>query len=370
MSKSVKNTLPASTSQSRPVLHIVRRFGCVGGMENYVWNLTHQLSLLGTTVYVICEECFGDPDPKIRVTKVPKIRAEHRWQSMLSFRASVNQQIKSTSMFDSAIIHSHERSINHHVTTIHGPPMTSKHPILDWMIQNKRVKYWQKMEREEILNINVQHVIAVSNLLLRQLKTKHPELSKKTTSVGWPGVNPDKEKNRELKPDRSFKDKNSPIKCVFVGKEWKRKGLKIAIEAIELLSANYVVTLDVYGPDINEVPRKYGRSPHIHFWGWQAEIPWDEYDVLVHPAHAEPFGMVLPEARREGLAAVVSNNTGSAEMNFADTIIVSSNSSAAIWASKLSTLIESGVARDQEVQWTWSDLADLHLNEIYPKILL
>ena len=48
---------------SRSVVQVVRRFGCVGGMESYVWFLSHELIRLGYQVVVVCEECEGQPDP-------------------------------------------------------------------------------------------------------------------------------------------------------------------------------------------------------------------------------------------------------------------------------------------------------------------
>ena len=37
------------------ILHVVRRYGPVGGMERYVWELTHELRKLGHEVEVLCE---------------------------------------------------------------------------------------------------------------------------------------------------------------------------------------------------------------------------------------------------------------------------------------------------------------------------
>ena len=57
---------------SRSVVQVVRRFGCVGGMESYVWFLSHELARLDYQVVVVCEECEGQPDPAIELVFVPK----------------------------------------------------------------------------------------------------------------------------------------------------------------------------------------------------------------------------------------------------------------------------------------------------------
>lgn len=41
------------------LIHIVRRYGPVGGMERYVWELTLNLRALGHEVLVLCEVCTG-----------------------------------------------------------------------------------------------------------------------------------------------------------------------------------------------------------------------------------------------------------------------------------------------------------------------
>ena len=42
------------------LIHVVRRYGPVGGMERYVWEVTLQLRDLGHEVLVLCEECLAE----------------------------------------------------------------------------------------------------------------------------------------------------------------------------------------------------------------------------------------------------------------------------------------------------------------------
>ena len=53
------------------VVQIVRRFGPVGGMEKYVYELCLALDRLGCEVAVICESVECD-SPKFRVLQVPQ----------------------------------------------------------------------------------------------------------------------------------------------------------------------------------------------------------------------------------------------------------------------------------------------------------
>ena len=112
------------------IVHIVRRFGCVGGMESYVWNLTHELVRLGLQIEIICEETFGQFDPNILIHRIPKSQPKPRWRSMQRFRKLVTQYVNDNFQSHQVLIHSHERSDCHHVTTFHGPPISSKTSFL------------------------------------------------------------------------------------------------------------------------------------------------------------------------------------------------------------------------------------------------
>ena len=47
------------------IIHIVRRYGPVGGMERYVWETTRELTKLGHQVQVLCERCVVEKPKKI-----------------------------------------------------------------------------------------------------------------------------------------------------------------------------------------------------------------------------------------------------------------------------------------------------------------
>ena len=68
------------------VLHVVRRFGCVGGMEAYVWHLTHELAKLGLSVEVLCQSVEDDVDPRVTVHLLPASPMKRRWKAMRDFR--------------------------------------------------------------------------------------------------------------------------------------------------------------------------------------------------------------------------------------------------------------------------------------------
>ena len=46
--------------------------------------------------------------------------------------------------------------------------------------------------------------------------------------------------------------------------------------------------------------------------GWNNAAPYNEFDVLLHPAKAEPYGMVISEAMAACVPVVISNLCGAA----------------------------------------------------------
>lgn len=344
------------------IVQIVKRFGPVGGMESYVWRLTHGLSERGLLVSVVCEQVIGKVSADIDVIQVEKSPEKPRWKSMLLFRARVDSLLKDRFQGQKIIVHSHERSMSHHVTTFHGPPINAN-GNLNWIQKlSPRIRGWMQMERHELLSPSVQCVVPVSSKVKDALTDEYPDLKSKHMQLGWPGVEPVSDFRAQNGCDRV-----SP-RFVFVGKEWKRKGLCRAIDIVESLRvADPNASLDVFGVDPSDVPKKLRKKTEVRFKGWTSEIPWGNYDVLIHPAENEPFGMVIAEARSHGVAVLMSDRVGTADLAFRNVRLVPFNAPSSEWESALEELLASP-DRSSEVKWTWSDLVDLHCQTIYPQL--
>ena len=344
------------------IVQIVKRFGPVGGMESYVWRLTHGLSERGLLVSVVCEQILGEVSANIDVIQVEKSPQKPRWKSMLMFRARVDSLLKDHFQGQKIIIHSHERSLSHHVTTFHGPPINSG-GNLNWIQKlSPRIRGWMQMERYELLSPRVQCVIPVSSKVQDALTDEYPDLKGKHIQLGWPGVESITEHKARNSCDQSS------VRFVFVGKEWKRKGLRRAIDVVEVFRGVYPnAALDVYGIDSSDVPKNLSKKAGVRFKGWSLAIPWANYDVLIHPAENEPFGMVVAEARAHGVAVLMSDRVGAADLALNQVRIVPFDASLSEWELTLHELLALGV-RASEVKWTWSDLVDLHCQTIYPQL--
>ena len=347
-------------AEQQVVTHIVRRFGLVGGMEAYVWHLCRGLSERGWVVNIICEQQSGTL-PGVNVLQTPINRKNSRWQQMHAFRNEVYKLVDSRK--DLGIIHSHERSIAHNVTTFHGQPFYRTRDAKKWWhCMSKRIEAWVKMEEHELCSESCQAIVPVSYLVKRNISELYPLVSAKLLDPIWPGV--------------SYTDKFELIKirrdglsCVFVGVEWRRKGLEKAIEIVKLLRADSIdVTLSVYGPSAEKLPAWMQRVDWLLLEGFQAVVPYKEYDLLIHPAEYEAFGMVVSEARQQGVPVLMSDMVGALDLHRCHVRALSLNSSIETWCESARELLKEKSANQdicKDQIWDWSCVASSYERLVY-----
>ena len=341
------------------VLHVVRRFGPVGGMERYVWRLTSELLELGVEIDILCQSIECDVDPRITVHQLAPSTDRRRWKAMRDFRDKCDKFWLEFEAKDDVIVHSHERCRFHHVTTFHGPPMPAWNQMVWYKRMSTRVAAWKRFEIAEVLGPNVRLVVPVSRYISRRLALGYADISDRLMPPGWPGLNPG-----QLQTNRG-----EGYRVLFVGREWKRKGLDIAIQAFAKVRCDIpFATLDVYGVAASQIPSRLRRlSRNVNFHDWQSAVPFQKYDILIHPARDEPFGMIIPEARAAGLNVVTSNMVGAVELMLSGIDVLDYRAGIDTWAQALRrSLLSSKV--QSELTWTWSDLAAWHAEAVYPTI--
>ncbi len=108
----------------------------------------------------------------------------------------------------------------------------------------------------------------------------------------------------------------------FVGYEWPRKGLPLAVSILaELRKTRPDLQFWVVGPKEDEIRHLFADWPadSYRLLGWRtdnAHLP--EFDVLLHPARAEPYGMVISEALAAAVPVVISSRCGAKAQVTAD----------------------------------------------------
>ncbi|SMN01126.1 putative transferase [uncultured Candidatus Thioglobus sp.] len=362
-------------------LHVVRRYGLVGGMENYVWELTHALHELGQTVYVVCEQCLSPLKRDINVIEMGAIKPRPRWLSMLRFSRCITHavaRIVETSNPRTMVIHSHERTAVHDVTTFHGPLIV--HRKKSWSDKiSPRLIAWEYLEKRELAAKNVRCVIPNSMAVSEQLKQAYPQIAHLVTEPMHPGV------ATELPAIQS----SSSGKTVgFIGREWKRKGLDFAVEIItELRKIDPEIRFIIAGCAESEVKHLFGHSLRhgsgglgdsgnsggIEISGWVEPLDFfARIDLLIHPARNEPFGMVIAEANAAGIPVVVSNRCGIASMIGEAQGKVLPLDDRNEWVASCYHYLNQPPAERQKIiplPLSWITLAESHI-ELYTRVML
>lgn len=347
---------------SKHVIQVVRQFSKSGGMEIYVWNLCHELVSRGVGVTVVCIDSESDHDAKIQVERLCVVQSHRRFLAMLEFSEAVTCWWQANKVrFDQPFIHSHERTSVHSITTFHGPPMApirESKPVMS--VFSRRVRTWLALEKREVCGINVKKVLPVSSAVGQELLRYYPEIKNRVLIGAYPGVgHPLIRIRNESACDR--------LKIVFAGKEHKRKGLGFAVQVVRQINAlGVLASLDVYGPDPEVISHDLMSCGFVRALGFKRNIPWSDYDCLLHPATHEPFGMVIPEAIQAGLFVVASSHTGASDIfsSYDQAEFLDLDLHPRLWAQRVLGLVKQNKKTLRNL-WTWADLAEFHDKYVY-----
>jgi UDP-glucose:(heptosyl)LPS alpha-1,3-glucosyltransferase len=166
------------------------------------------------------------------------------------------------------------------------------------------VQLW--LERRELRV--AKRIVPNSEIIAQQLAHYYPEYADKITEPIVPGVQPSVVRSQRNVPcDGGI--------VGFVGREWQRKGLTLAVQIVaKLRQTRPNLELWVIGPEEREVEHLFRNwRGGYRLLGWRADnAHFEQIDVLLHPARAEPYGMVISEAMAACVPVVVSDLCGAA----------------------------------------------------------
>lgn len=288
------------------ILQVCRRFGPVGGMERYAWEVTRELAAMGHEMHVLCEvDLCTEPLSGVHIHALGTVRPKPRWLAHIRFSRRVHawlEQYKTPEM----IIHSHERTQDHHITTFHGPPFAKVRDLPLWKRFSLRIKMNLWLEQRELCANQVQMIVPNSIQISEELEDYYPAIINRITPPIVPGVT-----TGIQRPVRAIQSDAGVIG--FVGKEWKRKGLAMAIHILtKLAETRPNLNFMVAGPTQNDIRQLFKSTPfNISLLGEvDTKDLYAQFDVLLHPASNEPYGMVITEALSSGVPVVISDLCG------------------------------------------------------------
>ncbi len=287
------------------ILHIVRRYGPVGGMERYVWEVTQVLALAGHDIQILCAACSATPPANIRVHELGMGVSRPRWLGHVAFSRRAHAWLRAHSTPD-MLIHSHERCSDHHVTTFHSPPFARVRQQPWWKRMSPRAQANLWLEHREVCGPQVRAVVPNSPMTGELLRQHYPCIGERMTTPVPPGVTV-----TGKRPAGSPPADGGVVG--FVGREWKRKGLDIAVAIVAALREKRPgLEFLVAGPAPTEIRHLFaGWSGGFRLLGPTDSMGlYPRLDLLLHPARQEPYGMVIAEAMAARVPVVISDRCG------------------------------------------------------------
>jgi len=210
--------------------------------------------------------------------------------------------------------------------------------IFPFVYTKSKFKMIQITDATPILLINDYHSKAVSSNIIKKKEKNSIKVIQKTdlivTASDWcrnsviNDYNIEQEKVLTIPFGANFTDKeifykektikkNSEIKFLFVGKDWYRKGLDIAVNILDqLIESEYKITLTVIGV---KVPEKLMRDYITNRIFLDKNNMKDRKELIefyskshfyIMPSRAEAYGVVFAEAAGFGLPVIATNLGG------------------------------------------------------------
>lgn len=181
----------------------------------------------------------------------------------------------------------------------------SKKKFNEFKTNYKYLYLWDKMviERADLLIYSSKYVAEAC--------MEHYKVSDKKIKVVPFGANLSHPPNTSvLSSALTTRLQKGPLMLTFIGKDWKRKGLVSAFHLVKKLNSSGIDTrLNIIGcnPDLHYLD----DAPYVNKIGFINKLDPQEYKTfeqvlkqthfLLHPASAEPFGIVLCEANAWGI---------------------------------------------------------------------
>lgn len=336
-------------------------------MERYVYEMARGVASRGHDVSVLCRAVGADTKEDgfaLEKILVPTKTAKRGWQDRVFFARAVADYVSSQtdklSRFD--LVHSHENTTCQHVSTEHGPCTLAGLKRAPWKLADYSAIRNLMLERAKFAAPKLAALVCCSARVEASVLAAYPAVRGKLCTVIPPA---DAYLNSAARKSRDG------FTLGFIGADWKRKGLRKALEIFRCLRAfDPRWTMIIAGKEASQLPRKLtaglpdgasiaGRVDPESFYGM--------VDVLLHPAKEEPYGMVVGEALSAGVPTVVSDRCGCVHHLRATGLrVMDLNSGVSHWADACV-----GARRQRaglESPRSWADVAREH-EELYEQVL-
>jgi len=313
------NALPVTASLQRWRIAVLsRNFSTTGGgAERYSISLVEQLAQRHE-IHVFAQG-FDHRVPNVTFHKISLPLKRPRWVNQIWFAVATWWATRCG--FD--VVHSHENTWHGQVQTVHVLPIkhTLFHGLSGWrkglrwlkVLSSPRLLVYLWMEHLRYRVLKNRRIVLTSSSLQAIMAKTYPQ-AVNAMRVITPGVNQITTKISALEKQAARESLKLPLsrQCIlFVGNDYRKKGLPTLVEALRSLPEE--VYLAVVGnaeqiPIFQDSVRQNDLGHRIFFLGnlKDVNLAYRAADYLAHPTLEDTFAMVVLEAMACGLPVVVS----------------------------------------------------------------
>ncbi len=305
---------------------LVKRFVSTGGAERCAVEAANGVAAAGHEVTVFAQE-WDERVAKngVRFSRVPQIPGPTWLNSVWFAVATARRRLAS---FD--IVHSLERHPSAdlaYVTCVCHRNVFRNRPAwkrLALRLSPRQAAYlW--LEAEQFRPAPGRMISAASLMIRRDILENYPKAEKRIPIV-YSGVDAnyfapaDTQVRADMRLERGVEDQTV---ILFVGSEFRRKGLDVVLRALGCIrrahpEERFVLWVAGGGPPdpFREIADEEGIAFSVRFLGLVRDVRslYQAADLFVLPSRREPCSLAVLEAMACGLPAIISGDSGNAEL--------------------------------------------------------
>jgi len=318
MSNPEDNSL--SVSKKLKIAVLVRNFVTTGGAERYAYHVSRRLAR-DHDVHIFCQTWDEKLVKGMTIHKIPRPLRKPTFFNQLFFSWFCNRVVDDS--FD--IIHSHERVKRYDALTIHCPcykgfltRSRGFRKLLLWLgeLTSPRGLAYLWLEKTQFNGDPGRRLIADSGMVRDDVIDNYP-LSADYFNVAYPGVDLEEIDLALAATDKENLRKKHGLAgddfaLLFVGTEFRRKGLDALLEGLSRLAQKNVQLLIAGAGDIDNYRKKaeqLGIGDQVTFLGKINDI-YPLYimaDAFILPTLSDPCPIAPLEAMTCGTATIMSD---------------------------------------------------------------
>jgi glycosyltransferase involved in cell wall biosynthesis len=302
---------------------VANDIGPVGGMERQLTSLVEGLSDRGHAVTVYARSCDlpRNLDATVRFVRIIAPRRPfafaHLWfilAASLTLRRARHDVVQATGLITARRVDVVALHLLHAgAWEAKLPPRYSRNTLFHRL--NARVNPWIARISERVLlrPSRVRTVVCVSRGLERELQRHYPAMAGRSSTIAN-GFSVERFA-RLSRPGESLHRKGA--RAVFVGSEWRAKGLAETIRALAAAPGWELVVVGAGDVDsFSALAAEAGVHDRVQFLGRQPDVSrhLEDADAFVLPSAYETFSLAAYEAAAAGLPLVCTRVSGIEEI--------------------------------------------------------